>query len=487
MKFNYDNAPTFEPHEVTPAPSVAAATVDERVLTTEDLARMFNVSEKTVSRWREQGLDSRRFNIGGRRRVAFLQSAVDRFVRENPQRAQRSSRFQRLTNDERQEIIDLTRRLVDSGQTPSTAIRNAAKTMNRSVETVRYTIRRFDQQHADQAVLPHPNRTLLDQDKQRIYQQYRRGVSLDHLANQFGQSEHRIRRIVDETRAQRVLELPLEYIPSEEFRQKGVAEKILGAMPQPTRAPRKARRPAGLPAYLASLYDVPLLTREQELHLFRKFNFLKYQASELRNQLDPVRPKSRMLDEIESLYQQAVETKNLIIRANLRLVVSVAKKYVGHQDDLLDRVSEGNMSLMRAAEKFDYSLGFKFSTYATWAIKKNYARSFTNHLKHSDRFRTSQEDLLATAVEERSNPFEQEAAQRRHKAAIGKIVGCLSDREQDVIMKRFGMGRSSNSQTLKEIGDELGVSKERVRQIELRAFRKLRAAAIAKNIKSPVA
>ena len=88
----------------------------------------------------------------------------------------------------------------------------------------------------------------------------------------------------------------------------------------------------------------------------------------MRGQLDLNRPKSRLLDRIEKLYDESVATKNQIIRANLRLVVSIAKRYVGPARDFFELVSDGNMSLIRAAEKFDVSRGNKFSTYASWAI-----------------------------------------------------------------------------------------------------------------------
>jgi RNA polymerase primary sigma factor len=113
-----------------------------------------------------------------------------------------------------------------------------------------------------------------------------------------------------------------------------------------------------LPPYLASLYEVSLLTREQEMHLFRQYNYLKYRASALRESLDPKRPNARVMDQLESDYEQAVETKNKIVRANLRLVVSIAKKHVSDQDRLFDLVSDGNISLYKAVEKFDYTLGY---------------------------------------------------------------------------------------------------------------------------------
>ena len=180
---------------------------------------------------------------------------------------------------------------------------------------------------------------------------------------------------------------------------------------------KKPRLPSGLPAYMASLYEVPLLTREQEAHLFRKMNYLKYQASKLRETLDVDRPKRRLMDRIENLYEESVATKNQIISANLRLVVSIAKRYIGPAEDFFELVSDGNMSLIRAVEKFDVSRGNRFSTYATWAIMKNFARSIPAVLRHRDRFSTSHAEVFGATVDLRADPYEQEsrsfAASRR--------------------------------------------------------------------------
>ena len=81
------------------------------------------------------------------------------------------------------------------------------------------------------------------------------------------------------------------------------------------------------------------------------------------------------MDQIEELYDEAVTTENQIVRANLRLVVSIAKRHVSPVENFFELVSDGNISLMRAVEKFDYSRGLKFSTYASWAIMKNFART----------------------------------------------------------------------------------------------------------------
>ena len=245
------------------------------------------------------------------------------------------------------------------------------------------------------------------------------------------------------------------------------------------------RLPTGLPPYLASLYEVPLLNREQEAYLFRKFNYLKYAAGKLREGLDPAHAKSSVMDEIEQFYDQAVAVKNQIVRANLRLVVSIAKRHVGPTDNFFELVSDGNMSLIRAAEKFDYGRGNKFSTYASWAIMKNFARTIPDEHRRRDRFRTSQLETFATTEDQRSDQYEQESAQSQRQSQVEKILGRLDDRERKIIISRFGLDHSHEPLTLKEVGVENGVTKERIRQIEARALNKLREAAQEDKIDLP--
>ena len=104
-----------------------ADNIGEQVLTVEELAKQFNVSTKTISRWREQGLVSRRFVFDGRKRVGFLRSSVDRFVKKNQERVARGARFSQLTDEERHEIIDRARRLASAGGCPSEISRRLAK------------------------------------------------------------------------------------------------------------------------------------------------------------------------------------------------------------------------------------------------------------------------------------------------------------------------------------------------------------------------
>jgi RNA polymerase primary sigma factor/RNA polymerase sigma factor len=456
--------------------------IGEQVLTVEELAKQFNVSTKTIARWRELGLVSRRLVFDGRKRVGFLRSSVDRFVKNNQERVVRGSRFSQLTDEQRQDIIDRARRMASAGGGQSEIARRLAKRSGRSVETIRSTIRQFDRQHPELAVFPDLTGPLNEAQKTRIYQAFKRGVSVERLVKQFGRTKTTIYRVLNEVRALRIMELPLDLIPNPRFSRKGAETACLGPMPSSETAARKVRRPTGLPPYLASLYEMPLLTREQEQHLFRKYNYLKYRAAKLREELDPAAPKAALMDEIESLYQQIIETKNDIARANLRLVVSIAKRHVTPDQNFFELVSDGNVSLLRAIEKFDFARGNKFSTYASWAIMKNFARTIPGEFKHRDRYRTSQDELFAATPEHRGSPLFEEGAQQTREAQVEKILRRLDEREQKIIMGRFGLERGHEPQTLKEVGASLGVTKERIRQIEARALNKLRLAAQEEKI-----
>ncbi|MEK6239288.1 MAG: sigma-70 family RNA polymerase sigma factor [Planctomycetales bacterium] len=463
--------------DVSDAADVEADAVGQDVWTVEDLSRMFNVSTKTISRWREKGLISWRLLFDGRKRVGFLQSSVDQFVSQNRDRVQRGSRFSQLDPEEKEEIVSRARRLARAGGCPAEVTKRLAKRMNRSVETIRYTLKQFDEEHPDLAIFPNKSGPLTEARKKEICQQFRQNVPVDELAKQFCRTRTSIYRIVNEMRAKEIMELPLEFIDSDEFPRRNAADRILGAFPPAAEKQRKSRLPSGLPPYLASLYDTPLLTREQEAYLFRKMNFLKRRASRSRDQLNPARPRRALMDQIEADYKESQVVKNQVIRSNLRLVVSIAKRHVGPADSFFELVSDGNISLMRAVEKFVYSRGNKFSTYATWAIMKNFARSIPDEHKQRTRFRTSHDEMFDATVDTRTDLFELESAQNRRESDVGLILDRLDDREQRIIISRFGLDHRQEPQTLKEVGRQEGVTKERVRQIEARALNKLRKAA----------
>jgi RNA polymerase primary sigma factor/RNA polymerase sigma factor len=348
------------------------------------------------------------------------------------------------------------------------------------VETIRHTLAHFDLDHPDMAIFPHNHGLPKTEAKRAVYQRYCRGDSVQVLVQRFCWPPSRIYRIINEMRAAQIMGLPLDYIGNEQFvclRSQKKAAEILGPLPESDLPTKKPRLPGGLPPYLAGLYEVPLLTRKQEAHLFRKMNYLKYQARKLREMLDLDQPKRRLMDRIQKLCEESVATKNQIIRANLRLVVSIAKRYVGPAGDFFELVSDGNMSLMRAAEKFDVSRGFKFSTYASWAIMKNFARTIPDLLRHRNRFCTSHSEMLSTVEDARASQYEQESAQIQRESHVEGILERLDERERQIVKSRFGLTSGREPLTLRQVGAAMEVTKERVRQIQSRAMGKLRQAA----------
>jgi RNA polymerase primary sigma factor/RNA polymerase sigma factor len=316
----------------------------------------------------------------------------------------------------------------------------------------------------------------------RINGQYRRDENLDLLTQYQRDTKKNVSRSINATRLRKIMELPLEFIPNPQFLEADAEDTILADIPGLDLRIEPPKVPSGLPSYLASMYEVPLLTREQEIHLFRKFNYLKYKAATLRSRLVATRAKQRLLEEIERIYDKVVAVKKQILRANLRLVVSIAKRYVRPGNDLWELISDGNVSLIKAVDKFDFARGNKISTYASWAIMRNFARTIPTEQRHRDRFRTSQFETLGSSQEHRSDPQEQESSQRRRAAQVQKILSRLDEREQLIVISRFGLLPGHEPQTLEEIGAEMGVSKERVRQIQTRALSKLRNAALAEHI-----
>ena len=257
--------------------------------------------------------------------------------------------------------------------------------------------------------------------------------------------------------------------------------------------------------YLQQIGKIPLLSSEQELDLAKK------------------------------IYEEHDEfSKNLLVNANLRLVVSIAKKYIGRGLSFLDLIQEGNMGLMKAASRFDYTKGYKFSTYATWWIQQSITRAIadkariirlpihmieslgkirratidlTTELGHSPTKQeiayrlgvpvnkltqiiksaqstismetpaNSSEDSSKIAdfiVDEDSITPDSRVSQENLFDDIRKMLNQLSPKERDVLILRYGLDNNGTKKTLDEIGSQYGVSRERIRQIENRAIAKLK-------------
>src|SRR5262245_32463399 len=233
--------------DVSDTTNVDAAKAGQPVWTVEELSNRFKVSTKTISRWRDLGLVSRRFLFNGRKRVGFLQSSVDEFVQRNRERVRRGSSFSQLSDEERSDIIQSAKRLSKAGAGPSEVARRLAEQTGRSVETIRYTIKHYDAAHPQDAVFPGMFGPLTDEAKRKIFQQYRRGASVETLSRQYGRTKASIYRVINEMRGRRVMHWPLEFIDNVHFRQPGAAAEILAPLPANPAGTKKSRAPAGLP------------------------------------------------------------------------------------------------------------------------------------------------------------------------------------------------------------------------------------------------
>lgn len=311
-------------------------------------------------------------------------------------------------------------------------------------------------------------------DRRKVRRTFRRGPALKVPART---SRTVAQRTVREDRIKDLWDRPIEYVYHKSFDNPALTAEILGPAPETT-APRLLKAPQGLPAYLASLYEVPLLTREQEAHHFRKYNYLKYQAAKLRKRLNVSRVSTAELDRLEKLLRQADDVKNLLIRTNLRLVVAAVKKYAWTGFDFSELVSDGNISLMRALEKFDFSRGFKFSTYAVWAIRNNFSRSIFSEHSRRERFRTGLDEVFSASSDMRSDEYQENVAHEQRRETVHQILQRLSERERDILACRFGLRQGSEPLTLEQVGAQQGVTKERIRQLEKRAIYKLQELAI---------
>jgi len=293
-----------------------------------------------------------------------------------------------------------------------------------------------------------------------------------------------------------------------------------------------------LPLYLQEIGRVPLLTGAAEVELAKAIEAGGEAAVLLAN------GETRSPDEnerLEDIVDRGGIARRRLVESNLRLVVSVARRYMNRGIPLGDLIQEGNIGLMRAVEKFDYRRGFKFSTYATWWIRQAVSRALADHSrtirvpvhmvetinKYVRISSTLQQELgreatvdeiaeamestpervreiirilpqpmslessvgdeqdatLADFVEDENLPDMDEAASRLMlKIQVEGVLETLSPRERRVVELRFGL-EGDKLYTLSEIGQELGVTRERIRQIETKALRKLRHPSRARRLR----
>ncbi len=291
--------------------------------------------------------------------------------------------------------------------------------------------------------------------------------------------------------------------------------------------------------YLQQIGQVPLLTAEQEVELSRAMEAGDYARSQL-DELSSVLPESEC-KQLERVWVIGCEARQRLIQANLRLVVSIAKKYTSYGLTMMDLVQEGNIGLMRAVEKFDYTKGHKFSTYATWWIRQAITRAIadqsrtirlpvhmgeaisqvkrTSHKLQQTMQREPTPEEIADAMgispnkvrrtleasmhplslempvgqdgEGRMGDFIEDdrvatpaeaAAASMLREQIEEVLQKLPERERKIIQLRYGL-KDGRYRTLEEVGVEFGITRERIRQIEAVALRKLRHPHLGKKLR----
>lgn len=440
----------------------------EAVLTIDDVTRKFNVASKTIQRWRRRGLPARRFTFGdGKRRVGFLLSSVERFLQRRSDQLESATNLSLIDSPELSTIVRHAHRLIAAGCTVSQLSRRIARRLGRSPLGIEHTLRKHD------ANLLNGAAAELAAERTHEILAVAEALTPSQLAKRFGLTRQSVYWLLLDAKVARLTERKIKFVNDELYHGSDAALAVSTvanqAMLETSSASIDTRVPRDLPPYIRELYRTPLLSAAQERALFLEFNYHKFLFVTALGKLDPQLPRWRQLIAMEHHLADATQVKNKIVHANLRLVVSVARKHLRPSLNLMDLISDGNLSLMRAVESFDTHRGFRLSTYATLAIMKGLARSVPQMQSQSTRLAASDRmgELADANQPDRLRQF-------LHRDHVGQLLSRLDDRSRDIITSHFGLRAGSEPQGYDELALRFGLTKSRIRQIEADALASLR-------------
>jgi RNA polymerase sigma factor (sigma-70 family) len=448
--------------QVTKQKPINSDRLPEPVRPVRDIADDNDISIKTLSRWTRLGLAQRQVIFPDQTcQNVILESTWQWFITKHESRVARAAAFSRLSPNQRQTIVRQARQLYQKDNLSRYQIEiELAEKNGRARETIRFILNAHDR-HAAAAERIFPDKAkLTDEVRRQIFEMAARGLPVGQLARIFGRSSSTIYRIINEARQEQWQTIEIGYIYSPDFDLPSADQTILpGAETEIQFKPDSDNH-------------IQPLSSSEERGLFRAYNYLKWKQDQKRK-LYTERKKSAIpaavMDRLESLQARIDEIKGKLILANQALVISIAKKHLSGALSLDELASEGLTPLMKAVEKFDYTKGFKFSTYASWAVMKHFARIVPLAGQQQHHYLADEElDRIVPGVSE----IDENHAYERSMAVIN-AMDTLDDRERHILKNRFGLDRSEDPMSLAQLGKRLGVTKERVRQIESKAMDKL--------------
>jgi RNA polymerase primary sigma factor len=219
------------------------------------------------------------------------------------------------------------------------------------------------------------------------------------------------------------------------------------------------------------------LSADEEAGLFRRMNYLKHRAEQLRQLVDDDCCSADTIDAIDQLLDQSTRLRNYLVQVFSKLAAVVARQYANTEFRLDELLSEAHVTLLRCVEIFDADRGYRFSTYATNSIRHNLNRyvSRQHKLRRSTREYVATDGLTSDTPLE--NPQRREREYSTRMSGVSQWIGELDPREQTILKSRYGLSNEPSRATLQSLADQLGLSRERIRQLEIRAIAKLRARA----------